>query len=574
MLPTFIAIGAVTGAGADAAGGTTIDRTALAYYMRGSFLEAEGDLVPAYTYYTYASRSAPDNLHIRLALARVTFDLDTYEEARRHIGRLLGSDAFDSRARLLLAEIEYREERADEAIALLEQIKDRPDVQRFDVYKFLARIHLERDETADARAALEAARRIDPGDLFVQYRLGFIYADEGRLREAAEAFSGAIEANPSFASAHLALGSVLLHLGDREGAKRALRRALSLDPMNRNALSDLSDLYFEDREFEDGVAILEPPYRDQRLDEDGKLMLGRFYYALGRVDDALRVFRGLMASFGEMPKLLRVVAEIELDRGNHRTAYGYLRRLVEAAPGEFGNHVGMILLTNGLAGEPSGPDEAIDLPESEGARRLREAAKAADRSSAGDNYLLGTVYRQIGDLERAEQFLLRAESLAPDDRRVLLEIATVFENTGRFDDALRRVRAIHEREPDDPSIANFYGYLLAEKGERLEFAAGLIERALEADQGNGYYLDSLGWVKYRQGEYREAVELLRSAIAAVGDDAVIWEHLGDALAELGMMKEAAAAYERSFQLDPGRPLIGEKLKTAQAAIAREEKRAE
>ncbi|MDD3642168.1 MAG: tetratricopeptide repeat protein, partial [Candidatus Krumholzibacteria bacterium] len=504
-----------------------------------------------------------------LALARVTFDLEKFEETRRHLEQLTGSDEYDSRARLLLAEVEYREKRGDRAIELLKQIKDRPDVPQFEVYKFLARIYLEREDAAGALEALERARDLDPGDLFVQYRLGFVYADTGRLQEAAEAFTSAIDANPSFASAHLALGSVLMHMGDREGAKRALRSSLALDPANRNALRDLSEMYFADREYEEGVQMLEPLFLDQKLDENGKLMLGRFYYALERSEDALRVFRGLMATFGETPQLLRVIAEIEIDRGNLRTAYGHLQRLVELEPDEFDNHVGMILLANGLAGDPSGPDEAVEVAENEGARRLQEAARTVDRASAGDNYLIGTVYRQSGDLERAEQYLLRAEALAPDDRRVLLELATVFERTQRFDDAIERIGALYEREPDDPRNANFYGYLLAEKGEQLDFASRLIERALEADPGNGYYLDSLGWVRYRQGDYREAVEILRSAADIVGDDAVIWEHLGDAYASLGMMAEAASSYSRSRELDPGRPRIEEKLRTAEAAVRRD-----
>jgi tetratricopeptide (TPR) repeat protein len=281
-----------------------------------------------------------------------------------------------------------------------------------------------------------------------------------------------------------------------------------------------------------------------------------------------------MATYGETPQLLRAVAEIELDLGHHRTAYEYLQRLVRMAPDDFDNHVGMILLTNGLAGEPSGPEEALELSENEGARRLRDAARAVDRNSVGNNYLIGTVYRQSGDLERAEQFLARAEQLAPDDRRVLLELASVFEGMQRFDEAIKRISTLYENEPDDPRIANFYGYLLAEKGDRLDFARRLIERALEIDPGNGYYLDSLGWVRFKQGDYQAAAELLQSAIAAVGDDAVIWEHLGDAYAGLGMMAEAASSYSKSKELDPDRPRIGEKLRTAEAAVTRDKDRVE
>ena len=159
----------------------------------------------------------------------------------------------------------------------------------------------------------------------------------------------------------------------------------------------------------------------------------------------------------------------------------------------------------------------------------------------------------------AEEYLLRAERLAPEDRRILLEVATLYEQRGDWDPALERLSRLHELFPGDASLQNFYGYVLAEKGERLDFAEELLVRALDAEPDNGYYLDSLGWIKYRQGEYREAVDLLLDAVVKASDDSVIWEHLGDAWDKLGDRTKADDAWRRSVDIDPENESAGGKL---------------
>ncbi len=551
-----------------------VDRRAQAYYMRGSFMESSNDLVLAYVYYAEAEKYEPDNARINFALARVTLELGKFDETRKYAGRLIEKGIYDFNARLILAEIEYEEQNRDKAIELLESIRDSEDVSQFEVYKFLARIHLENKDIDEARVALEHARDLEPGDLFVHYRLGLIYADIGDVERAVESLREAVEVNPGFAGSYLALGSILLHYGDAEGAAKAFEDALELDPGNRTAVMELSRLYLEEGLLEEGVELLEPLYEERKLGENGKLILGRFYYGLGRHEEALTVFRGLLATLGEKPPIMRAVAEIEMDRGNFRTAFEYLERLVEIEPDVFSNHIGLVLLANGLAGEPSSPEEDKRFTSVEGTIYLREAIRRMDRTKYSDNFVIGTVYRKIDDRERAEQFLTAAEKLSPENRDVLLELAALYEDMGRYDDAIRCIRVVYGNEPDDASINNFYGYLLAVKGDSLEFAEELITKALNEDPGNGYYLDSLGWVKYRKGEFSDALEILLGASEIVADDPVIWEHIGDTYMELGQPELALESYNRSVEVDPDRPEIEDKVREARSAASRAEMKVE
>ena len=62
---------------------------------------------------------------------------------------------------------------------------------------------------------------------------------------------------------------------------------------------------------------------------------------------------------------------------------------------------------------------------------------------------------------------------------------------------------------------NYLGYMLADKGVRLNEALKLIRKAVEQEPMNGAYLDSLGWAYFKLGEYELAEENLRRAVECV-----------------------------------------------------------
>ena len=180
--------------------------------------------------------------------------------------------------------------------------------------------------------------------------------------------------------------------------------------------------------------------------------------------------------------------------------------------------------------------------------------------SASDNFLVGTIYRRSKDYEAAARYLVEAEKLDPADRRILIEVATLYEIQGQFDEALQRIVFLYEREPEDASLINFYGYLLAEKGEKLDLAEELLNTAIEMEPENGYFLDSLGWIKFKKGDYSEALSILKDALSKSGGDPVIWEHLAETYIKLDMPEEALDAYRKSLDLDPDNEAVRSRAK--------------
>jgi Flp pilus assembly protein TadD len=126
-----------------------------------------------------------------------------------------------------------------------------------------------------------------------------------------------------------------------------------------------------------------------------------------------------------------------------------------------------------------------------------------------------------------------------------------------------------QKDPVDATALNYLGYMLAEKGQRLDEAVDLVQRALKVDPGNPSFLDSLGWAYYRQGKLDLADPALSEAAAKMPKNSVIQDHLGDLRFKQRRFADAAAAWQRSLAGDGesiDRPRIEKKLQDARSRM--------
>ena len=99
------------------------------------------------------------------------------------------------------------------------------------------------------------------------------------------------------------------------------------------------------------------------------------------------------------------------------------------------------------------------------------------------------------------------------------------------------------------TINNDLGYTWAEHDKNLDKAETLIRKALNLKPDEPAYLDSLGWVLFKRGDFEGAVKNLKQAAEATsGQDAVIFEHLGDAYLKVQKQEDARKAWKRAIEL--------------------------
>ncbi len=124
----------------------------------------------------------------------------------------------------------------------------------------------------------------------------------------------------------------------------------------------------------------------------------------------------------------------------------------------------------------------------------------------------------------------------------------------------------------DPSNAsqayNYLGYMWADRGENLDEAGEFIKKALELDPNNGAFLDSLGWLSFKKGDYEKALrELMQAAENIKPEDGVVYEHIGDTFQRLGRAAEALAYWQKAQALDLDNKKVSEKIETAKQKVS-------
>ena len=207
-------------------------------------------------------------------------------------------------------------------------------------------------------------------------------------------------------------------------------------------------------------------------------------------------------------------------------------------------------------------DPAFALAELGRAEALRDAgnyegAREVLRGMTNDFPQMAAVYVSLGDTLRASGDTAGAnaaysDALAlykpTDPNRWIVHYtrAVTFHQLDHWTEAEADFRAALEIRPDQPQILNYLGYSLVERGEKLDEALAMIERAVATQPENGAIVDSLGWVLFQLGEYEDAVVHLENAAALEAVDPVVNDHLGDAYWAVGRLTEARFQWNRAL----------------------------
>jgi tetratricopeptide (TPR) repeat protein len=178
------------------------------------------------------------------------------------------------------------------------------------------------------------------------------------------------------------------------------------------------------------------------------------------------------------------------------------------------------------------------------------------------------VLSQSGRHEQAAsecRALLKEYNRPGDVRRIRSVLSAIYSAAHDLPRAEEQLQQVLQDDPNDATANNDLGYLWADQGKNLEEAERLVRKALELDreqrQGgapagadaegdNAAFVDSLGWVLFRRGQWEGARRELERAAGMDGgsDDPVVWDHLGDVLHRLGRKDEAAAAWKKALTL--------------------------
>ncbi|SDU16641.1 Tetratricopeptide repeat-containing protein [Verrucomicrobium sp. GAS474] len=191
----------------------------------------------------------------------------------------------------------------------------------------------------------------------------------------------------------------------------------------------------------------------------------------------------------------------------------------------------------------------------ETAALLREAEQRFPQS-ARIPFLEGIIARNLKQPKEAIDFFAKARIMAKDQEADLLngefycELSIAQEQAGQIAQSEETLRQGLVVEPENPNLLNALAYLWAEQNRNLNDALKYSRRSIELKPGQGEYMDTLGWIEYRLGQYAEAAANLQKAAEITGNDATVLNHLADTLAKLGKADDARKVLQKILSKEP------------------------
>lgn len=189
-------------------------------------------------------------------------------------------------------------------------------------------------------------------------------------------------------------------------------------------------------------------------------------------------------------------------------------------------------------------------------KKYAEATKILDTLIAKnpkniDNYIAK------GDLLRVQdKFAQAAETYKaaifatgekqPQSWALFYALATCYDKLANWEGTEENLKQSLDLSPGQPDVLNYFGYSLLMRGERLQEARAMIEKAAEKRPDDPQIMDSMGWALYLLGDYQNASVYLEGAVALLPNDATVNEHLGDLYWRLGRKTEARFQWERTL----------------------------
>ena len=175
------------------------------------------------------------------------------------------------------------------------------------------------------------------------------------------------------------------------------------------------------------------------------------------------------------------------------------------------------------------------------------------------NYYLGTLCSRQQKFQQAIKYLAKSDEVEPENVQTLLALAAAYDEVREYSRSEEIYAKLVKLEANSPIVLNNYAYHLSVMGVRLNEALEMVKKALQADEDNAPYLDTLGWIYYQLGDYQNARTYIEKSLALRTDSAEVMEHLGDVYLKLGDRTTAEQYWRRALDSDESRRHLLEKL---------------
>jgi tetratricopeptide (TPR) repeat protein len=464
-----------------------------------------------------------------------------FEEARR-------IDPGSEDVVLNLARLYGQQGNVDQTISILQAVPADQRTPKIDLA--LGAAYDQQKKIKLAIPAYQEALNLQPDNLDAQRALAEDLLSDNQADAALKIYEGVTTQDPEDAHSFVRLAELERTQGNLKKAEAALQRAKALDPtsvevqyneaMLDEAQGNLNQSSTLLQQLTDGTKHANKQYTPDEKNNRAIFLdrLATVYREQNKTAEAINTYKEMIALGGrdaERGYQGEVDAYREAKMLPEATAAA--QQAVQALP----KNVDLQLSLAGQLVDTGKSKEGVDL------------AKAQLNGSKQDRVVwltLAQIYTRLHKWKDASGAIDQAEKLGNSKQEMGLIYflrGALQERQKHIDPAEQQFRQSLANDPDNALTLNYLGYMLADHGVKLDEALQLVQHAVRLDPENGAYLDSLGWVHYKLGQYALAEQALERAITLIPTDPTVHDHLGEVYASTGNLPQAVAQWQTSLK---------------------------
>ena len=340
-------------------------------------------------------------------------------------------------------------------------------------------------------------------------------------------------------------------------SKKVLQDALYRNARDPESLINLSSLYIDEAKWDSAGTLLGNFVSDPIISAEQKYMIAQFMYVRHQQD-----LNNIQLQI-ETARILDLYTKNESNYGPAFTLAGEFFSMID----ETLKAVEMLEIANNL------------VPEDDIAWRLRLQLLLSEKryddaievgieanvhvpEDAFIQYFVGTAFMLNSDSKKAIIWLENA-ARAPSRRPFKSIIYGILGDAQSDLDNNKEADRVYELalryDPKNHNAMNNYAYNLSIREENLDRAKELALRAIELDAENAAYLDTVGWVYFKLGDFDRARRFIKASIDTGLASAEVFEHLGDVYEALGNLMDAKKWWKQALDLDGTRTHLIDKI---------------
>jgi predicted Zn-dependent protease len=398
----------------------------------------------------------------------------------------------------------------------------------------LVALLLEEADASAVLAGLGGAIDTDKASPAALALLGELALEAFDVKRAEQYASLALKRDPSSFDAKHVIARAYAMKGDANNAIATSRELARLDP-KRGAFELEETLASLDR-LEEARRELERLRDVGDFDAEVDRRLALLAFQSGDLGEAQRRFEELATSTQGSDAYLLYLADIAERDGDKDTALAGYKRLVNSSLAVAARSRAAALLL-----EKKERGEALTLLDD----YVSEHPDRSFEMTITKAHLLA----EHGESDAGIALLASALDQHPQHPALQYDRAVLLEQAGKAKESIGALERLLAERGDDPTLLNALGYTMADHDIDLSRAETLIRKSLAVMPDNPAVLDSLGWVRFKRGDSKGALEHLERAYT-LAHDPEIASHWGEALWKSGQQGEARRVWAGALARNP------------------------